>query len=239
MLEYGLIIGLVLFYFYTVTCTFLAVQIAAVKGRRRSWCWLALFFGAIGLIVICCLPNAKGVEGETNPVKMALKKLTAVSPAVVWIFVLGLVVVVGGALLATSFTTYLQNRAHEKELNAGTGDQQILCPATVADGVAGIFTGSGNNFAVNQSGALYGWGALNMTALDESGKLYENVLKVQTVGDTCFLLTKDGVLYARGDNQKGIIPNQTAAWLDALVQVEPDVKDFSVSETAGAVVKNT
>lgn len=239
MLEYGLIIGVVLFYFYTVTCAFLAVRIAEVKGRRRGWGWLAVFFGLIGVLVVCFLPNAKGVEGESNPVKLAFRKMTAVSPVAVWIVVIGLVVVVGGAFLATRLTTYFQDRAHEKELTAESGSQQILSPAAVPEGVSDVFAGDGNNFVVNQKGALYGWGALDLTALDESGKLYDNVLKVQTVGETCFLLTKDGVLYARGDNQKGIIPNQTAAWVDSFVQVEPDVKDFSVSATAGALLKNT
>ncbi len=239
MLEYGLIIGVVLFYFYTVTCAFLAVRIAEVKGRRRGWGWLAVFFGLIGVLVICFLPNAKGVEGESNPVKLAFRKITAVSSAAVWIVVIGLVVVVGGAMLATRLTTYFQDRAHEKELTAESGNQQILSPAQVPDGVSAVFAGNGKNFIINEKGALYGWGALDLTALDESGKLYDNVAKVQSVGDTCFLLTKDGVLYARGDNQKGLIPNQTAAWLDGFVQIEPDVKDFSVSATAGALVKNT
>ncbi len=239
MREYGLIIGVALFYFYTVTCAFLAVRIAEVKGRRRGWGWLAVFFGLIGVAVVCFLPNAKGITGESNPVKLAFRKVTAASSAAVWIVAVGLVVVVGGALLATGLTTYFQDRAHEKELTAESGNQQILSPAQVPDGVAGVFAGDGNNFIINEKGALYGWGALELTALDESGKLYDNAAKVQTVGDTCFLLTKDGVLYARGDNGKGLIPNQTAPWLDTFVQVEPDVKDFSVSATAGALVKNT
>lgn len=237
MLEYGLIIGVVLFYFYSVTCTFLAVQIARLKGRRRAWGWLGLFLGLIGLLIICFLPNAKGVTGETNPVKMLLRKLTAVSPVVTWIFVAGMVLVVGGTLIGTRLSTYFEDRAHEKELTGQTNGRQTLSPAVVSGGVANVFCGSGNNFAITQTGALYGWGAIEITALDESGKLYENAMKVQTAGDTCFVLTNDHILYARGDNQKGIIPGQTAAWVESFVQVEPNVKDFSVSETAGALVK--
>ncbi|MBQ4052093.1 MAG: hypothetical protein IJD09_00370 [Clostridia bacterium] len=238
-LEYGLIIGLVLFYFYTVTCTFVAAQLARLKGRRRAWCWLALFLGLIGVMVICFLPNAKGITGETNPIKMALRKLTGVSPLVTWIFVAGLVVVVGGALLATHLTTVMQNKAHEKELTAGTVTRQTYSPPSVNGPLTSISCGLGQNLAVTQGGELYGWGAINMTALDQNGKLYDNVQKVQMVGDTCFVLTKNGVLYARGDNSTGLIPGQTAPYVDAFVQVEPDVKDFSLSQTAGALIKNT
>ena len=122
MLEFGLIIGAVLLYFCVVTCTFLAVQIARLKGRRRAWGWLGLLLGPIGVLLVCFIPNAKGVEGETNPVKMAFKKLTAVSPVVTWIFLAGIVLVVGGALAATRLTTYFENRTHEKELSVESGN---------------------------------------------------------------------------------------------------------------------
>lgn len=239
MLEYGLIIGAVILYFCVVTCTFLAVQIARLKGRRRAWGWLGLLLGPIGVLLVCFIPNAKGVEGETNPVKMAFKKLTVVSPLVTWIFLAGIVLVVGGALVATRLTTYFENRTHEKELSGETGTVSTLCPAELPEAPAALFCGVGKNLAVTKSGGLYGWGALKLTALDESGKLYENAVKAQAVGDTVFVLTKDHTLYARGDNQGGLIPNQTAAYVDAFVKVETEVKDFSVSKTAGALIKES
>ncbi len=239
MLEYGLIIGLLLFYFYTVTCAFLAARLASLKGRRRAWCWLAVFLGLIGVVIICFLPNAKGISGETNPVRMALRKLTGVSPVITWIFVAGIVLVVGGALLATRLTVYFEDRAHEKELTAGTVAQQTYCPAQLQGGLSALSCGQGNNFAVTASGDLYGWGAIKMAALDQSGKLYEKVQKVEAAGDTCFVLTQDGVLYARGDNTNHLIPGQADAYVENFVKIETDVKDFSLSQTAGALVKKT
>ncbi len=238
-MEFWLIIIALLLYFYLVTCTFLSVQIALLKGRRKAWGWLGLVLGVVGLVIVCFIPNAKGVTGETNPVKVALKKLTGVSPLVTWIFVAGVIVVVGGALGATRLTTYLEDRAYEKELKTEAGTLQTVSPTLVAGPLGGVFCGDKNNFAVTEAGALYGWGAVGISAMDESGKLYDQVLKVEYAGETCFVLTKDHVLYGRGDNQKGIIAGQSAPYVENFVKIESDVKDFSVCATVGALVKNS
>lgn len=233
------IIGLILFYFYTVTCTFFTVQIAALKGRRRAWGWLGLLLGIIGFAVVCFLPNAKGVTGETNPIKAAFYKITGIPPRAAWIFIIGIVVIVGGALLGTRVVTYIENRNHEKELTSSATEEELLTPSKVTGKVAGIFCGSGSNFAVTQSGDLYGWGKVGLNALDESGKVYTGVKKVSAAGDTLYLLMADGTLYAKGNNANALIPGQAAAYVDSCVKVEEDVKDISLTETAGALIKNS
>lgn len=238
-MNLALIIGAVLFYFYIVSCTFFTVQIAAVKGRRRAWGWLGFLLGVIGFVIVCFIPNAKGVSGETNPVKTAFRKLTGISPVAVWILVAGVVVIVGGALIGTKLTTYLENRNYEKELSAIEPTEELLTPSGVTGKVAGIFAGSGNNFAVTETGDLYGWGKVGMTALDESGKVYQNVKKICAAGDTVYLLAADGTLYAKGNNANSLIPGQAAAYVGAFVKVEGDVKDMALSETAGAILKNS
>lgn len=234
-----LIIGAVLVYFYIISCTFFTVQIAAVKGRRRAWGWLGFLLGIIGFAIVCFIPNAKGVTGETNPIKTAFRKLTGVSPIAVWIMVAGVVVIVGGALLGTNLTTYLENRSHERELSNIETTEELLTPSKVTGKVAGIFTGSGANFAVTESGDLYGWGKVGMAALDESGKVYQNVKKICAAGDTVYLLATDGTLYAKGNNKNSLIPGQAAEYVEAFVKVEGDVKDMALSETAGAILKNS
>ncbi len=229
-----------LIYFYIVSCTFFAVEIAALKGRRRRWGWLGFLFGIPGVAVVCFLPNAKGVEGETNPIKAVWRKLTAaVSPLAVWIIVAGLVVVVGGTFLGTRLTTYFENRAHEKELTETETEEELLTPATVKGKVAAVFCGVGSNFAVTEGGDLYGWGRVGLTALDESGKVYEKVQKVCKAGDTYYLLTTDGTLYAKGNNKNALIPGQTAESVPDFVKVESDVADMALSETVGAILKKS
>lgn len=240
MLEYGLIIGVVLYYFYTVTCIFFSVQIARLKGRKRGWGWLGLFLGLIGLMIVCFLPNAKGVTGETNPLKAAFRKVRGISPVATWIVVAGAVVVAGGALLGNRLTLYLENRAYVRELSDRKGDTQtVLSPSTVQGKVQAVCAGDGNNFAITESGDLYGWGSIDLSPLDESGRLYEKAEKIQVVGDTCFLLTQDHVLYAKGDNSRGLILGQTANRVDAFVKIEEDVADFSASSTAAALIKRS
>lgn len=233
------IIALILFYIYTVTCTFFTAQIAAIKGRRRVWGWLGLFFGLLGFAVVCFLPNAKGVTGETNPIKAAFYKMTGISPRAAWIFIIGVAVLVGGTLLGTRVATYIENRNHEKELTSSATQDELLTPSKVTGKVAGIFCGSGSNFAVTQSGDLYGWGKVGLTALDESGKVYTGVKKVCAVGDTLYLLMADGTLYAKGDNTNALIPGQNVAYVESFVKVEERVKDISLTETAGALIKDT
>lgn len=233
------IIVFILLYFYIVSCTFFTVQIAAVKGRRRAWGWLGFLLGILGFAIVCFLPNAKGVTGETNPIKTAFRKLSGVSPIAVWIMVAGVVVIVGGALLGTRLTTYFENRSHEKELSSAKSEAEYLTPSKVSGKVAGIFAGDGNNFAVTEAGDLYGWGQVGMTALDESGKVYENVKKIAAAGDTIYLLTADNTLYAKGNNKNSLIPGQEAEYVETFAKVEEDVKDIALSETVGAILKNS
>lgn len=234
------IVLLVLFYFYTVTCVFFTVEVAALKGRRRRWGWLGLFFGLIGLVVVCFLPNAKGVTGETNPIRVLWRKITgAVSPVAVWIMVAGITVVLGGTLLGTRLTVYLENRSHERELSSSESEKETMTPASVTGKVAGVACGTGCNFAVTESGDLYGWGTTQMTALDESGKIYQNVQKICAAGDTIYLLTTDHVLYAKGDNTNSLIPGQSAEYVESFVEVEGKVREIALSETAGAILKES
>lgn len=235
-----LAVAVLLIYFYTVTCVFFAVEIAALKGRRRRWGWLGLLLGILGVVIVCFLPNAKGVEGETNPVKTAWRKMTAVlSPLAVWILVGGVVIVLGGTLLGTKLTTYLDNRAHEKELSKQVSEAEVLTPAAVTGKVSGVFCGEGSNFAVTEKGDLYGWGTVGMTALDESGKIQTNVQKISRVGEIFYLLQKDGTLLAKGNNKNALIPGQTAETVTEFVKIESDVVDMALSGTVGAILKKS
>ncbi len=225
-------------YFYTVTCVFFTAEIALLKGRRRRWGWLGLLLGIFGIVAVSFLPNAKGVEGETNPVKALWRRLTAVvSPVAAWILVGGIVVVLGGTFLGTRLTTFLDNRAHEKELSQTGTKAEVLTPATVKGKVTAIFSGTDSNFAVTEAGDLYGWGQVGLEALDESGKIRQNVKKVCRAGDTYYLLEKDGTLYAMGNNQNALIPGQTAEKAESFVKIEGDVADMALSETVGAILK--
>lgn len=238
MAEYALTIGAaLLFYFYTVTCVFFTVRIAALKGRRRGWGWLALFFGLIGFLVVCFLPNAKGVSGETNPVKAAFRKVTGISPLATWLIAAGLVVVVGGALLGSRLSVFLENRAYEKELSMEeSSNENVIAPASVTGAVKGIFATKGGSYAVTEKGALYGWGNVAISPLDESGCLYENAKKIAVAGDTTFLLSADGTLYGKGDNSKGLIAGASSKKVKSFAKIEADVVDFDLSETAAALI---
>ncbi len=239
MLEYGLIIGLILFYLYTVTCIFLAVQIAKLKGRKRAWGWLALFLGLLGVMIVCFLPNAKGIVGETNPVKVLLRKLMGISPMATGILIGGLVLIVGGAVAGTQISLYLDNKAHEKELSVGNQQATLITQSVIPEPVQGVFSTRGGSFTVTKTGKLYGWGAISLLAPNETGVLYQNVKKMDLAGDTCYLLTSDNTLYAKGNNENGLIYGQKEAWVDQFVALEEDVADFSLSETAAAVLKKS
>ncbi len=238
MAEYAwLIIGALIFYFYTISCIFFTVRIAALKGRRRRWGWLALFFGILGFGIVCFLPNAKGISGETNPLKAAFRKIGGLSPLATWLMVVGLVVVVGGALLGNRLVLLYENRAHEKELsNQESEKENVMAPAAVIGEVAGVFAGDGNNYAITKEGDLYGWGALPMTALDEEGRLYKGAKKIATVGETTLLLTKDGALYGKGDNKNGLIIGAKGEKVEKFTKIETDVSDFSLGECAAALI---
>ncbi|MBQ7094879.1 MAG: hypothetical protein IJN80_00290 [Clostridia bacterium] len=237
MAEYALGIGIgLLFYFYTVTCVFFTVRVAALKGRRKRWGWLALFLGLIGFLVVCFLPNGKGVSGETNPVKAAFRQMTGLSPLATWLIAAGLVVIVGGALIGTRLGVYLENRAYEKELSEKESNENALAPASVYGTVERIFAGKGRNYAITDQGDLYGWGNVAITPLDESGRLYEKVQKVATVGETTLLLTTDGTLYGKGNNTNGLIAGAEEKNVKTFTKIESDVLDFDLGETAAALI---
>ncbi len=236
-MEIGLILGVILFYFYTVTCAFLTVQVAAIKGRRRLWGWLGVLLGVIGLVIVCFLPNGKGVKGNTNPIRGAFKKLSGISPVAVWIVVAGIFVVVGGALLGTRLTAYIENRSHEKELVQEEGEEPLLKPETIYGAVADVFCGEEVQFALTEKGDLYGFGRVDMEPLEDSGLLYKKVKKICTAGKTIYLLTTDGTLYAKGDNTNSLIPGQKPEQIQNFVKIDEDVKDMALSPTAGAFIK--
>lgn len=236
-MEIGLIVGVILFYFYTVTCAFLTVQIAAAKGRRRMWGWLGVFLGLLGLGIVCFLPNGKGVKGETNPIRNAFKKVSGISPVAVWIVVVGIVVVVGGALLGTRLTSYIENRSHEKELVQEEGEEPLLKPQTVYGTVADVFCGADAQFAITEEGDLYGWGRVDLEPLEDSGLLYKEVQKICTSENVIYLLTTDGVLYGKGDNTNSLIPGQKEKAVENFVEIDDDVKDMALSRTVGAYIK--
>lgn len=238
MAEYVWVILIsLLFYFYTVTCIFFTVRVAALKGRRKSWGWLALFLGLIGFCIVSFLPNKKGVKGETNPVKAAFRSVSGSSPKVIWLVALGLVVVVGGVLLGNHLTVYLENRSFEDQLSEETGkEEDVIAPSAVYGAVKDVFTGDGNNFAVTEKGDLYGWGRISIKPLDEEGRLYEKVKKVAVSGDTVLLLTTDGTLYGKGDNTNGLIAGSDEKTVKSFQKLEEDVVDFDLSATAAALV---
>lgn len=237
MAEYALGIGVgLLLYFYTVTCVFFTARVAALKGRRKGWGWLSLFFGVIGFAIVCFLPNGKGVTGETNPVKAAFQKMTGLSPLATWLVAAGLVVVVGGTLLGTRFGVYLENRAYEKELSEKESSENALAPASVYGAVEKIFAGKSSNYAITADGDLYGWGNVAIKPLDENGLLYENTQKIASVGETTFLLTTDGTLYGKGDNSKGLIAGAEEKNVETFVKIQEDVADFDLSEAAAALI---
>ncbi len=239
MLEYGLIIGLILFYFYTVTCAFLAVQIAELKGRRRRWGWFGVLFGLLGVIVVCCLPNAKGITGETNPLRALWRKVMGISPLATGLLLGGLAVIVGGAILATNLTRYFDDKDHEKEFSAGTQQVTLITQATVPEAVQSVFSTRGGSFAVTKGAKLYGWGAISLLSPDETGVLYQNVKKIAIEGDTCYLLASDGTLYGKGNNANGLVYGQEKEWVDQFAALERDVADFSLSATAAAILKTS
>ena len=238
MAEYAWpIIGALIFYFYTISCIFFTVRIAALKGRRRGWGWLALFLGLIGLCIVCFLPNAKGVTGETNPIKAAFKKVFGLSPWAAWLTLIGLVVVVGGALIGNRIVLYHENRSYEKELSMEESEKEnVMAPAAVYGEIRGIFVGKENNFAITKEGDLYGWGVLPMTSLNEEGCLYQGAAKIATNGETTLLLATDGTLYGKGDNAKGLLLKYDKEKADQFKKLQDDVDDVVMGENVAAMI---
>ncbi len=236
-MEFGLILGVILFYFYTVTCAFLAVRIAALKGRKRHWGWLGVALGLVGVAILCFLPNTKGVKGEINPIKSAFKKWTRVSPIAVWIVIIGVFVVAGGALLGNTIVTAVENHSHQKELVLDEEKAAVLNPSVVYGNIADVFCGNDHQFAITEAGDLYGWGKLDMEPLEEGGVLYKNAWKVYSSGKTIYVLTKDGVLYGMGSNENALIPTAKEEYVGQFVQIDTEVKSAAISDTTGAYIK--
>ena len=233
------IVLLVFLYFFTITCAFFTARIAELKGRRRRWGWLGFFFGLIGFIIVCFVPNAKGTEGETNPVAAVFRKLKGISPVALWILLGGIVLVVGGTLLAVGVSHFVEDKSYRGDLQSVVTPAEYLTPSKVNGKVKQVFCGRNVNYAVTESGDLYGWGIVGIPAMDESGKIYQGVQKVCSVGDTVYLLTTDGTLYARGNNKNALIPGQKAERVESFVKIESDVKDMALSDTAGAILKKS
>ena len=238
-MEKGLIIGLILFYFYTITCAFIVVRIAAMKGRKRSWGWLGVFFGLIGVAIACFLPNAKGVKGETNPLKKGFKKLSGISSFAVWIVIIGVFVIVGGVLLGNTIVTAVENRKHEKELVLQEENEEMMHPAAVYGSIADVFCGSNNQFAITEEGQLYGWGKVPAETLGESDYIYKNAKKVCATEGTLYVLTKDGDLFGIGDNKNYLIPTAKEETVKEFTLIDGDVKEIAISETVGAYIKES
>lgn len=238
-MEIGLIIGVILFYFYTVSCGFFAVQIAARKGRKRGWGWLGIVLGLLGVAIVCFLPNAKGVKGETNPIKAVFKKLSRISPFAVWIVVVGVFVVAGGALLGNTIITAIENRHHEKELVLEEDEDSVLNPSAVYGEVADVFCGSDNQFALTKEGNLYAWGKVAAEPLGEIEFIGKNIKKACSSGDTIYILTDDGLLYGMGNNENSLIPYKKEKNVKTFAKIDEQVKDMAISKTAGAYIKES
>lgn len=233
------IVLLVFLYFFTISCAFFTVRLAEIKGRRRGWGWLGFFLGLVGFIIVCFIPNAKGVEGETNPVSAVFRKLKGISPLALWVLIGGVAVVIGGSLLAVSISHLVEDKSYQKDLESVVSSAEYMTPSKVNGKVERVFCGRNVNYAVTQNGDLYGWGIVGIPAMDESGKIYQGVQKICSVGDTVYLLTADGTLYARGDNRNSLIPGQSAERVESFVKIEADVKDMALSDTAGAILKKS
>lgn len=238
-MEIGLIFGLILFYFYTVTCAFIVVRIAALKGRKHHWGWLGVLLGLLGVLIACFLPNAKGVKGQTNPIKKSFKKFSGISSVAVWIVIVGVFVIVGGVLLGNTIATAVENRAHEKELVLQEEEDAAMHPTVVYGTIADVFCGNNNQFAITEEGHLYGWGKVPAKALGESDYIYKNAKKICATEGTLYVLTKDGDLYGIGDNRNHLIPDAKEATVEEFTLIDDKVKEISLSETVGAYIKES
>lgn len=236
-MERWLIIGVILFYFYTVTCGFLSVWVAKQKGRRRAWGWMGVLLGLLGVGIVCFLPNKKGVEGQTNPLVSAFKRLSGVSPTAVWLTMTGVVVIVGGVLLTSYLTDYASDQPPIEKLELGEEDWTLVSAETVYGEIDAVFNGDTAQFVRTEKGDLYGWGLIDMEPLEESGLLYQKAKKICQVGETIYLLTADGTLYAKGDNTNGLILGQSAKKVEKFVRIADKVKDADLSVAVGAVLK--
>jgi alpha-tubulin suppressor-like RCC1 family protein len=237
-MERQLITAMILFYFYTVTCGFLAVRIAAMKGRRRIWGWLGVLLGLIGVVIVCFLPNAKGVEGQTNPILSFFKRLSGISSAAVWITVVGVLVIVGAAVLITQVNSHREKIANQKALVLE--DDKI--PEWNAKEIKGkptaVFCGDGNQFVLTKKGDLYAWGKLDIDPAGKGGVAYKNAKKVCVAGRTIYVLTTEGVLYGKGANHNRLIPAHQQPVAEEFVKIADGVKDISLSLSIGAYIKN-
>lgn len=242
MVDIWLIVLAVGLYFYTIACAFFTAQIAREKGRCGAWGTLGFFLGLVGFVIVCFLPNTKKVEGDTNPIRLAFKKLRSISPVAVWIVLAGVPFVILASIGGTYLTSYLESadqNATVVKIEEEENTEKFLNATTVKGGIKALFSGEQNNFAVTAAGDLYAWGRVDMTALDESGRIYQKAKKICVAGDTYYILNQSGELYAKGDNRNHLIPGQSAETVADFVKVEGKVKDIALSESIGAILKES
>jgi len=240
MVDKWLIIGAVAYYFCVITCTFFTAQVAQEKGRKKYWGWLGFLLGLLGFVIVCFLPNTKKVTGETNPIRLAFKKIRSISPAAVWIILAGIPVViisvVFGPKLIASFTEKAPTALIKEEEDE---KEKYLTPTLVEGDVQSLCCGEKSNYVFTVEGDVYAWGDCALSALDESGVVYREAEKLCMAGDTYYVLTSDGVLYAKGNNENHLIPGQSAKNVKDFVKVEGKVKDIALCESMGAILKES
>ncbi len=239
MVNKWLIVIAVVYYFYIVTCSFFTAQVAQEKGRKRGWGVLGFLLGILGFVIVCFLPNAKKVAGDTNPLRLAFKKLRSISPVAVWIVLAGIPLVILGAAFGPKVADFFSDRGNHLVSIETEDEKQYLNPATVKGEVQSLYCGDQSNYVITAAGDVYAWGKADMTTLDESGKVYQNAEKVCMAGGTYYVLTSDHVLYAKGDNTNHLIPGQSAEKVSDFVRAETKVKDIALCETVGAVLKES
>ena len=239
MVDKWLIIGALAYYIYVITCTFFTAQVAQEKGRKKYWGWLGFLLGLLGFVIVCFLPNSKKVTGETNPIKLAFKKLRSISPAAVWIILAGIPVVVLGVIFVPKMVGFFADQGYSVAEPSEEGEEKYLHPTVVKGEVQSLCCGEQSNYIVTASGDVYAWGDVDLAALDESGVVYKKAKKLCMAGDTYYVLTAGGELYAKGNNTNHLIPGQSAETVKDFLKVESKVRDVALCESVGAILKES
>ena len=239
MVDKWLIIGAIVYYFFVITCTFFTAQVAQEKGRKKHWGWLGFLLGPIGFVIVCFLPNSKKVSGETNPLRLAFKKIRSVSPIAVWIVLAGIPVVILASVFVPKIVGFFTEQAPSFAMEQEEDEEKYLHPTTVEGDVKSLYCGEQSNYVVTVGGDVYAWGDSGFSALDESGVVYKGAKKLCMAGDTYYVLTSKGVLYAKGDNTNHLIPGQSAETVKDFVKVESQVKDIALCQSVGAILKES
>ncbi len=239
MVDKWLIIGAVAYYFYIITCTFFTAQVAQEKGRKRHWGWLGFLLGLIGFVIVCFLPNSKKVTGETNPIRLAFKRLRSISPIAVWIVLAGIPVVILGAVFGPKLVDFFAEQGQNAVMVEEEDEETYLHPTTVKGDVQSLYCGEQSNYVITVAGDVYAWGDTELADADKSGVVYRKAKKLCMAGDTYYVLTADGVLYAKGNNANHLIPGQSGEKVKDFVKVEGKVKDMALCESMGAILKDS